>query len=50
MVADTNPSSPYYGRVYLTWSRFLSHDGAVAESPIWESHSDDGGTHVEHGA
>ena len=43
MVADTNPSSPYYGRVYLTWSRFLSHDGSVAESPIWESHSDDGG-------
>ena len=43
MVADTNPASPNYGRVYLTWSRFLSHDGDVAESPIWESHSDDGG-------
>ena len=43
MVADTNPASPYYGRVYLTWSRFLSHNGHYDESPIWEPHSDDGG-------
>jgi hypothetical protein len=40
---DTNPASPYYGRTYLTWSRFLAHNGAYVESPIWESHSDDGG-------
>ena len=43
IVADNNPSSPHYGRVYVTWSRFLSLNGAYAESPIWESHSDDGG-------
>jgi hypothetical protein len=43
IVADNNPSSPFYGRVYVTWSRFLSFSGAYAESPIWESHSDDGG-------
>lgn len=43
IVTDTNPDSPYYGRTYLTWSRFLSREGAYAESPIWESHSDDGG-------
>lgn len=40
---DNNPDSPFYGRTYLTWSRFLSHFGGYNESPIWESHSDDGG-------
>ena len=43
IVADNNPDSPFYGRVYVTWSRFLSFSGAYIESPIWESHSDDGG-------
>ncbi len=43
VVTDTNPSSPYYGRTYVTWSRFLSHHGNYVESPIWEAHSDDGG-------
>ena len=43
LVADTDPSSPYYGRVYLTWSRFLAHHGHYVESPIWMSYSDDGG-------
>lgn len=43
MVADTNPASPHYGRVYLTWSRFLSHNGHYDESPIWMAYSDDGG-------
>ncbi|MGZ4130074.1 MAG: sialidase family protein [Actinomycetota bacterium] len=43
IVSDTNPASPFYGRVYVTWSRFLSHNGHYEESPIWESHSDDGG-------
>lgn len=43
IVADNNPASPFYGRVYVTWSRFLSFSGAYIESPIWESHSDDGG-------
>ncbi|HYG71681.1 MAG TPA: sialidase family protein [Actinomycetota bacterium] len=43
IVVDTNPSSPFYGRAYVTWSRFLSRNASYAESPIWESHSDDGG-------
>ena len=43
IVVDTTPTSPHYGRAYLTWTRFLSHDGEYAEAPIWESHSDDGG-------
>jgi len=43
IVTDTNPSSPFYGRTYLTWSRFLSHRGKYEESPIWASYSDDGG-------
>jgi photosystem II stability/assembly factor-like uncharacterized protein len=43
IVTDVDPESPFYGRTYLTWSRFLAHSGAYVESPIWESHSDDGG-------
>jgi hypothetical protein len=40
---DTNPNSGYYGRTYMTWTRFKTQDGFTLESPIWESHSDDGG-------
>ena len=43
IVTDTNPTSPFYGRTYITWSRFVADDGAYVESAIWESHSDDGG-------
>ncbi|MBA2274080.1 MAG: exo-alpha-sialidase [Actinobacteria bacterium] len=43
VVTDTNRDSPFYGRTYLTWSRFRFESGAYIESPIWESHSDDGG-------
>ncbi len=43
IVVDTNPSSEFYGRTYLTWSRFVSHDAVYAESAIFEAHSDDGG-------
>jgi hypothetical protein len=43
IVVDNNPSSPHYGTAYVTWSRFLSHKGAYASSPIYESHSTDGG-------
>jgi hypothetical protein len=43
IVTDNNPASPFYGRTYLTWSKFESHDGAYASSAIFESHSDDGG-------
>jgi hypothetical protein len=40
---DNNPHSKYYGRTYLTWTAFLSHSAEYVESPILESHSDDGG-------
>ncbi len=43
LVADNNPSSPYYGRLYLTWSRFSFFSSGDFESPIYISYSDDGG-------
>jgi hypothetical protein len=43
MVTDNNPDSPFYGRTYLTWTKFLSAKGSYLSSPIFESHSDDGG-------
>jgi hypothetical protein len=45
IVTDNNPSSPYYGRTYLTWTKFISGNGEYQSSPIYESHSDDGGKH-----
>ncbi len=35
---DTRPSSPYFGRIYVSWTRF-----DPSGSPIVLSHSDDGG-------
>ena len=46
IVTDNNPGSPFYGRTYLTWSKFESHDGVYASSAIFESHSDDGGAEL----
>lgn len=43
IVTDNNPSSPYYGRTYITWTKFESAYGAYVRSAIFESHSDDGG-------
>jgi hypothetical protein len=43
MVTDNNPQSPFYGRTYLTWTRFESRNGSFVASPIFEAHSDDGG-------
>jgi hypothetical protein len=43
IVTDNYPSSPHYGRTYLTWTRYMFRSEAYIESPIWESHSDDGG-------
>ena len=44
ITVDNNPDSPFYGRAYVTASRFLNgQQGAYAESPIWLSYSDDGG-------
>jgi len=45
IVTDNNLSSPYYGRTYLTWTKFESTYGAYIRSAIFESHSDDGGKH-----
>lgn len=42
LTVDNNPDSPYYGRAYVTGTRFLG--GPVyRESPIFLSYSDDGG-------
>jgi hypothetical protein len=44
LTVDNNTSSPFYGRAYVTTSRFLNDlHGAYAESPIYLSYSDDGG-------
>ena len=44
LTVDNNTSSPHYGRAYLTSTRFLNDlHGGYAESPIYISHSDDGG-------
>ncbi len=45
IVTDNNPSSPFYGRTYLTWTKFESASGAYVRSAIFESQSDDGGKH-----
>ena len=45
IVTDNNPSSPFYGRTYLTWTKFVSASGVFQSSPIFESYSDDGGKH-----
>src|SRR5438093_1214239 len=45
IVTDNNPTSPFYGRTYLTWSKFESHNGMYASSAIFEAQSDDGGDH-----
>jgi hypothetical protein len=45
IVTDNNPSSPFYGRTYLTWTKFVSASGSYQSSPIFEAHSDDGGKH-----
>ena len=44
ITVDNNPDSPFYGRAYLTATRFLNGvQGSYAESPIYLSWSDDGG-------
>ncbi|MFN2469888.1 MAG: hypothetical protein ABR583_02660 [Gaiellaceae bacterium] len=45
METDNSPSSPFYGRTYITWTKFISRSGEYLSSPIYESHSDDGGIH-----
>ncbi len=44
ITVDNNPTSPHYGRLYVTWTRFLfGQFGNYIESPIFLSFSDDGG-------
>ena len=45
IVTDNYPASRFYGRTYLTWSKFESHYGVYASSAIWGAYSDDGGDH-----
>ena len=45
IVTDNQPSSPFYGRTYLTWTKFESASGVYVRSAIFEAHSDDGGKH-----
>jgi hypothetical protein len=45
IVTDNTTTSPFYGRTYLTWTKFISAGGSYQSSPIFESHSDDGGKH-----
>ncbi len=44
VTVDNNPSSPFYGRLFVTWTRFLlGVHGAYIESPIFLSFSDNNG-------
>src|SRR6266571_6514702 len=44
IAVDNNPTSPFYGRVYVTWTRFtFDQFGRYISSPIFLSFSDDGG-------
>jgi hypothetical protein len=45
IVTDNNPSSPFYGRTYLTWTKFEAVKGGYTRSAIFEAHSSDGGKH-----
>lgn len=43
LVADNFPSSPHYGRLYLSWDRIEQSKGAFLRSPVDLSYSDDAG-------
>ncbi len=45
IVTDNTSTSSFFGRTYLTWTKFESASGAFVRSAIFESHSDDGGKH-----
>jgi hypothetical protein len=40
---DNNPSSPFYGRMYLSYDKLSFSKGAFLDSPVLLSFSDDGG-------
>jgi hypothetical protein len=41
---DTDVTSPFYGRIYVTWTGFDGPPKTVLASPILMAYSDDGGT------
>ena len=43
LVADNNPSSPHYGRLYLSWDRIEFDKGAFLRSPVDFAYSDNAG-------
>jgi hypothetical protein len=43
LVTDNDPASRFYGRSYMTWTRFDAKDGSYQRSAIFEAHSSDGG-------
>ena len=43
LVADNNPSSPHYGRLYLSWDRIEFNKGAFLRSPVDFAYSDNAG-------
>jgi len=45
IAADSNPSSPFRDRVYVSWTRFLfnAHNGNYVQSPIFFAYSTDNG-------
>src|SRR6266704_2569333 len=42
---DNSPASPFYGRIYISWTRFIFNpsNGAYKQSPIIFAYSTDGG-------
>jgi hypothetical protein len=42
--ADKNPSSPFFGRVHVTWTQFRGSAFTFFAEPIMVAFSDDGGT------
>jgi len=43
LVADNNPSSPHYGRLYLSWDRIEFSKHVLLRSPVDFAYSDDAG-------
>ena len=43
IAVDNNPSSPYYGNIYITYQQFRTESGVYDESPVMFVKSDDGG-------
>src|SRR5205807_959846 len=43
LAADNYPSSPHYGRLFLSWDQLQFSKGAFLRSPVMLSYSDDAG-------